>query len=60
LVGAGVEIEDLTLRRPTLDEVFMALTGHHAESHGAEGKKGSPKPADPKQMGPKQMEKALR
>jgi ABC-2 type transport system ATP-binding protein len=28
LTEAGVEIEDLTLRRPTLDEVFLSLTGH--------------------------------
>jgi ABC-2 type transport system ATP-binding protein len=25
---AGVTVEDITLRRPTLDEVFLALTGH--------------------------------
>jgi ABC-2 type transport system ATP-binding protein len=30
LRDAGVAIEDLTLRRPTLDEVFLALTGHRA------------------------------
>jgi ABC-2 type transport system ATP-binding protein len=27
----GVEIDDIALRRPTLDDVFIALTGHHAE-----------------------------
>ncbi|UGQ09375.1 ATP-binding cassette domain-containing protein [Yinghuangia sp. ASG 101] len=27
----GVEIDDIGLRRPTLDDVFIALTGHHAE-----------------------------
>ncbi len=27
LVEAGVTLDDLTLRRPTLDEVFLALTG---------------------------------
>jgi ABC-2 type transport system ATP-binding protein len=32
LDGAGLEIEDLGLRRPTLDDVFLALTGHAAES----------------------------
>ena len=32
LDGAGIEIADLTLRKPTLDDVFLALTGHHAES----------------------------
>ena len=28
---AGVEFTDLALRRPTLDDVFMTLTGHAAE-----------------------------
>jgi ABC-2 type transport system ATP-binding protein len=27
---AGVEVDDITLRRPTLDDVFLALTGHVA------------------------------
>jgi ABC-2 type transport system ATP-binding protein len=27
----GVGIDDITLRRPTLDDVFLALTGHTAE-----------------------------
>jgi ABC-2 type transport system ATP-binding protein len=27
LAAAGITVEDLTVRRPTLDEVFMALTG---------------------------------
>ena len=30
--AAGVEIEDIALRRPTLDEVFLALTGRAAAS----------------------------
>jgi ABC-2 type transport system ATP-binding protein len=29
---AGVAVEDIALRRPTLDDVFLALTGHAAES----------------------------
>ena len=32
LDGAEVGVEDIALRRPTLDDVFMALTGHAAES----------------------------
>jgi ABC-2 type transport system ATP-binding protein len=28
---AGIEVSDLLLRRPTLDDVFMSLTGHAAE-----------------------------
>jgi ABC-2 type transport system ATP-binding protein len=36
LDGAGVELEDLGLRRPTLDDVFLSLTGHPAEEARAE------------------------
>jgi ABC-2 type transport system ATP-binding protein len=25
---AGIHIDDIALRRPTLDDVFLALTGH--------------------------------
>src|SRR5207302_2062588 len=32
LDGAGVAVEDIALRRPTLDDVFLGLTGHAAES----------------------------
>jgi ABC-2 type transport system ATP-binding protein len=31
LSEAGVDVDDLALRRPTLDDVFLALTGHAAE-----------------------------
>ncbi len=31
LDAAGIGIADLTLRRPTLDDVFLTLTGHAAE-----------------------------
>ncbi len=31
LSDAGVAVDDLALRRPTLDDVFLALTGHAAE-----------------------------
>ena len=30
LSDAGIDVEDLALRRPTLDDVFLALTGHAA------------------------------
>jgi ABC-2 type transport system ATP-binding protein len=33
---AGVELEDLEVHRPTLDDVFLSLTGHSAEE-AAEG-----------------------
>jgi ABC-2 type transport system ATP-binding protein len=31
LDGAGVGIDDIAVRRPTLDDVFIILTGHAAE-----------------------------
>jgi len=41
LDAAGVRLDDLGLRRPTLDDVFLALTGHAAEAaatgDGADG-----------------------
>lgn len=36
LDGAGLEITDVTLRRPTLDDVFLKLTGHVAEQEKPE------------------------
>jgi ABC-2 type transport system ATP-binding protein len=36
LDAAGIDVEDLALRRPTLDDVFLALTGKHAEEEAAE------------------------
>jgi ABC-2 type transport system ATP-binding protein len=40
---AGIELQDVGLRRPTLDDVFLSLTGHAAEddSKAAPGSKGS-------------------
>jgi ABC-2 type transport system ATP-binding protein len=32
LSDAGVEVDDLAINRPTLDDVFLTLTGHAAES----------------------------
>jgi ABC-2 type transport system ATP-binding protein len=34
---AGVAPEDVTLRKPTLDEVFLALTGHRATTPTGNG-----------------------
>ena len=31
LDGEGIEVDDVGLRRPTLDDVFLTLTGHTAE-----------------------------
>jgi ABC-2 type transport system ATP-binding protein len=36
LESAGVTVEDVALRRPTLDEVFLALTGTASRSHREE------------------------
>ncbi|MEU6006773.1 ATP-binding cassette domain-containing protein [Streptomyces sp. NPDC001698] len=36
----GIEIDDIGLRRPTLDDVFLSLTGHVAEAE-AEGENGT-------------------
>jgi ABC-2 type transport system ATP-binding protein len=36
LSDAGVGVDDLAMRRPTLDDVFLALTGHAAEEPPAE------------------------
>ncbi|MEU5218771.1 ATP-binding cassette domain-containing protein [Streptomyces sp. NPDC020807] len=44
LDAVGVEIDDIGLRRPTLDDVFISLTGHAAdreEDEGTENGKGS-------------------
>ena len=41
---AGIAIDDIGLRRPTLDDVFLALTGHHSEGAGD----GSNAPAAPR------------
>ncbi|KOV58664.1 ABC transporter [Streptomyces sp. NRRL WC-3618] len=49
LDARGIEIDDIGLRRPTLDDVFLSLTGHVAEvkdeengkESGKEGSKGN-------------------
>jgi ABC-2 type transport system ATP-binding protein len=33
---AGIAIDDIAIRRPTLDDVFLELTGHAAEADGDE------------------------
>jgi ABC-2 type transport system ATP-binding protein len=32
LTAAGIGVDDINLRRPTLDDVFLSLTGHAAEA----------------------------
>jgi ABC-2 type transport system ATP-binding protein len=41
LSDAGVGVDDLALRRPTLDDVFLALTGHAAEQDAGEQERES-------------------
>jgi len=36
LDAAGLQLDDLALRRPTLDDVFLTLTGHEAEEAPAD------------------------
>ncbi|MEU1403303.1 ATP-binding cassette domain-containing protein [Streptomyces sp. NPDC005728] len=36
----GIEIDDIGLRRPTLDDVFLSLTGHVAEAADQDGTNG--------------------
>jgi ABC-2 type transport system ATP-binding protein len=38
---AGVGVDDLALRRPTLDDVFLALTGHAAEPRDDEAEEAA-------------------
>jgi ABC-2 type transport system ATP-binding protein len=35
LDAAGIALHDVALRRPTLDDVFLSLTGHPVESKEA-------------------------
>jgi len=37
LDAAGVAVEDVSVRRPTLDDVFFELTGHAAEEESEDG-----------------------
>ncbi len=37
LDAAGIDVEDVALRRPTLDDVFLSLTGHTADDRARGG-----------------------
>nr|BFF08267.1 hypothetical protein GCM10023233_32360 [Brevibacterium otitidis] len=37
LTAADIELHDAGIRRPTLDDVFMRLTGHRADEDGEGG-----------------------
>ena len=53
LQAEGIALEDLGIRHPSLDEVFLSLTGDsaHAQSNGARTDRGG---ADPSQASPVQ------
>ncbi|MFD9408987.1 ATP-binding cassette domain-containing protein [Streptomyces sp. NPDC059989] len=57
LDGRGIEIDDIGLRRPTLDDVFISLTGHAAELAAEENGDG-PADADPRGRRAARKEKA--
>ncbi|QKW10143.1 ATP-binding cassette domain-containing protein [Streptomyces sp. NA04227] len=47
----GIAVSELALRRSSLDEVFLALTGHRAEPESAKGDEDSPDDADFERVG---------
>ncbi|MFD3549643.1 ATP-binding cassette domain-containing protein [Streptomyces sp. NPDC058655] len=55
LDGRGIEIDDIGLRRPTLDDVFISLTGHATERDAEEN--GPPTDAAPDTKGRKAARK---
>lgn len=46
LSDAGISVVDVGLRRPTLDDVFLSLTGHGAEEEGVNPKNNGSKAKD--------------
>jgi len=57
LQDAGIAVEDIGLRRPSLDDVFLRLTGHRAENADSEDSAGeTPATADPSEQ-PGHMDK---
>jgi ABC-2 type transport system ATP-binding protein len=38
---ARIELHDAGMRRPTLDDVFLQLTGHHAEAEQPDDESGA-------------------
>jgi len=51
LQGAGIDIDDIGLRRPSLDDVFLALTGHTAEDAGSDAPGSAERPATADDVG---------
>jgi ABC-2 type transport system ATP-binding protein len=52
LDDAGIKVVDITLRRPSLDDVFLALTGHTAASDADETATDPSKPSDASTLTP--------
>jgi ABC-2 type transport system ATP-binding protein len=53
LDAAGIAVQDVGLRRPTLDDVFLSLTGHAAEIEAGpagDDRSGSRTPSDSSQQ----------
>jgi ABC-2 type transport system ATP-binding protein len=57
LAGAGIALDDISLRRPTLDDVFLTLTGRTAEAAEAEAKGEADDPESKADRKRKQKEK---
>lgn len=58
LNAAGIELHDAGIRRPTLDDVFLRLTGHIAAEEAAGGEAVDGKLAADKKAADKKLEKA--
>jgi ABC-2 type transport system ATP-binding protein len=46
VTAAGLHVLDVGLRRPTLDDVFLTLTGHTAEERAEDDEQGDIGPSD--------------
>jgi ABC-2 type transport system ATP-binding protein len=46
LAHAGIEVANFALGQPSLDEVFLTLTGHPAEDQTVEPPAAGPQPAE--------------
>ena len=44
LAGAGIPVAEFALGQPSLDEVFLALTGHPADDRGLTGPNAGARP----------------